>query len=170
MKLRSLLFPIAGAALCAGGYLAGQGPQPRVFELRTYTTHPGKLPDLVARFRNHTTRLFEKHGMVNIGYWIPADEPLKSNTLIYIVAHKDRAAAGGPGTPSARIPPGSRFATRARRTAGSIRESNPSTSIRSISQGCDRSRRPRLSAWRRAPPDRTAQGAGTTVTPPSVTW
>lgn len=93
MKLRSLLFPIAGAALCAGGYLAGQGPQPRVFELRTYTTHPGKLPDLVARFRNHTTRLFEKHGMVNIGYWIPADEPLKSNTLIYIVAHKDRAAA-----------------------------------------------------------------------------
>jgi len=64
-----------------------------VYELRTYTTHPGKLPDLLARFRNHTTKLFEKHGMKNIGYWVPADEPLKSNTLIYIVAHKSREAA-----------------------------------------------------------------------------
>lgn len=93
MNLRTFLFPLAGAALFAGGYLMGQGSQPKLYELRTYTTHPGKLPDLLARFRNHTTKLFEKHGITNIGYWVPADEPLKSNTLIYIVAHKDRAAA-----------------------------------------------------------------------------
>lgn len=93
MNLNSFLLPLAGAALFAGGYLMGQGGQPKVYELRTYTTHPGKLPDLLARFRNHTTKLFEKHGIINIGYWVPADEPLKSNTLIYIVAHKDRAAA-----------------------------------------------------------------------------
>jgi hypothetical protein len=93
MKIRNLLLPLAGAALFAGGYLLGQGSTPKVYELRTYTTHPGKLPDLLARFRNHTTKLFEKHGITNIGYWVPADEPLKSNTLIYIVAHKDRAAA-----------------------------------------------------------------------------
>ncbi len=61
-----------------------------VYELRTYTCNPGKLPDLHKRFRDHTMRLFEKHGMKNIGYWVPVDKP---DTLIYIVAHKSREAA-----------------------------------------------------------------------------
>jgi NIPSNAP len=65
----------------------------RVFEIRTYTTEKGKLPDLLKRFRDHTTRLFEKHGMTNIGYWIPADEPRSQDTLIYILAHDSRDAA-----------------------------------------------------------------------------
>src|SRR5512133_3773709 len=47
----------------------------RVFELRTYHCYEGKLPDLLKRFREHTTALFEKHGMTNVGYWVPADEP-----------------------------------------------------------------------------------------------
>jgi hypothetical protein len=67
--------------------------KPRLFEIRTYTTEPGKLPDLLKRFREHTTKLFEKHGMTNIGYWVPADEPRSQNTLIYILAHDSRAAA-----------------------------------------------------------------------------
>jgi len=45
----------------------------RVFELRTYTAAPGKMDALNARFRDHTCKLFEKHGMTNIGYWNPAD-------------------------------------------------------------------------------------------------
>jgi hypothetical protein len=65
----------------------------RVFEIRTYTTEPGKLPDLLKRFRDHTTKLFEKHGMTNIGYWVPTDEPRSQNTLIYILAHNSRDAA-----------------------------------------------------------------------------
>ncbi len=65
----------------------------RVFEMRTYYTHPGKLPNLLARFRNHTTKLFEKHGMANIGYWVPQDSPAKDNTLIYIISHPSRDAA-----------------------------------------------------------------------------
>src|SRR5262245_23016183 len=56
----------------------------RVFELRTYTTLDGRLDALQARFRNHTTKLFEKHGMTNIGYWVPQDGPQSKNTLIYI--------------------------------------------------------------------------------------
>ena len=64
-----------------------------VFELRTYTTLPGRLSALNARFRNHTVKLFEKHGMKNVGYWVPQDEPGKSNTLIYVVSHKSRDAA-----------------------------------------------------------------------------
>src|SRR5712671_1778015 len=65
----------------------------RMFEIRTYTTEPGKLPDLLKRFRDHTTKLFEKHGMTNIGYWVPTDEPRSKNTLIYILAHASRDAA-----------------------------------------------------------------------------
>src|SRR5882672_4121436 len=53
---------------------------PRAFELRIYTTHEGRLPNLNRRFRDHTIKLFEKHGMTNVGYWIPTDKP---NTLIY---------------------------------------------------------------------------------------
>ena len=62
----------------------------KVFELRTYTTNEGKLPNLLARFRDHTRRIFEKHGMENVGYWVPQDSP---NTLIYIIAHDSRDAA-----------------------------------------------------------------------------
>jgi hypothetical protein len=65
----------------------------RVFELRTYTTPPGKLDALKARFRDHTVKLFEKHGMTNIGYWVPQDAPQKDNTLTYVLAHSSREAA-----------------------------------------------------------------------------
>ncbi|MEJ7591692.1 MAG: NIPSNAP family protein [Planctomycetaceae bacterium] len=61
-----------------------------LYELRTYYTPEGKLDALNARFRNHTMKLFEKHGMKNIMYWTPVDKP---NTLIYIIAHKDKDAA-----------------------------------------------------------------------------
>jgi hypothetical protein len=65
----------------------------RVFELRTYHALPGRLPALQARFRDHTTKLFEQHGMTNIGYWTPQDAPVSENTLIYILAHASRDAA-----------------------------------------------------------------------------
>ena len=65
----------------------------RVYELRTYTSPDGRLGDLQARFRNHTVKLFEKHGITSIGYFVPQDAPQSQNTLIYILAHKDRESA-----------------------------------------------------------------------------
>lgn len=66
----------------------------RCFEMRTYYAAPGKLEALNARFRDHTCALFKKHGMENIGYWIPADKDKGAdNTLIYIIAHKSREDA-----------------------------------------------------------------------------
>lgn len=65
----------------------------RVFEVRTYTAAPGKFDALNKRFRDHTVRLFTKHGMTHVGYWIPADPPLSENTLIYVLAHSSREAA-----------------------------------------------------------------------------
>lgn len=61
-----------------------------VFEMRTYYAAPGKLEALLARFRNHTCKLFEKHGMVNVGYWVPRDNP--DRKLVYILKHASTAA------------------------------------------------------------------------------
>lgn len=73
---------------------ASRASEPRVFELRIYKTPPGRLANLNARFRDHTMKLFAKHGMSNIAYWTPMDEKHgKENTLIYILAHKSREAA-----------------------------------------------------------------------------
>lgn len=75
------------STLAAAGVAANAAPQNRVFELRTYTCVPGRLPALLKRFRDHTTKLFEKHGMTNIGYWIPAEGETHDTTLIYVLAH-----------------------------------------------------------------------------------
>lgn len=109
MVAKRLLIPALMATIFGAGYLLGttQGdlvlqaeasPVPviqtaQVFELRTYTAADGKIDDLLARFRNHTLRIFEKHGMTNVGYWTPQDEPLSQNTLIYMLAHPSREAA-----------------------------------------------------------------------------
>lgn len=67
--------------------------KPRLYELRTYTTLAGRLPALHARFRNHTLKLLEKHGMKNGMYWTPTAEKLAANTLIYVVSHDSLEAA-----------------------------------------------------------------------------
>jgi hypothetical protein len=80
---------IVGATLMAQSGGNSVAKDSRVFEMRTYHTLPGKLEDLQARFRNHTLKLFEKHGMTNIGYWVPVDEKTgepSASTLVYIVA------------------------------------------------------------------------------------
>jgi hypothetical protein len=70
------------------------GASEKVYELRTYTAPPGKLNELLARFRQHTLKIFERHGMVNVGYWVPMDEKDgAADTLIYLLEHKSRAAA-----------------------------------------------------------------------------
>ena len=68
--------------------------EPRVFELRTYTASPGNLENLLARFRNHTLKLFEKHGMTSFGYWTPTDPKNGAGEkLIYLLVHKSPEAA-----------------------------------------------------------------------------
>ncbi|MCO8120815.1 NIPSNAP family protein [Stieleria sp. TO1_6] len=64
-----------------------------VYELRTYTTKEGKLDELNARFRDHTMRLFKKHGIESVGYWVPTDPERSKDTLIYVIKHASRDAA-----------------------------------------------------------------------------
>ena len=65
----------------------------RIYELRTYTTLPGRLPALHKRFAEHTMKLFEKHGIRNEMYWILTDDARKDNTLIYLLSHESQEAA-----------------------------------------------------------------------------
>ena len=103
MTVRRLATVSAIAVVFAAGFALGHFFQPwgvvnaqagrRVYELRTYTSPEGRLGDLQARFRNHTVKLFEKHGITSIGYFVPQDAPQSQNTLIYLLAHKDRESA-----------------------------------------------------------------------------
>lgn len=62
-----------------------------VYELRTYHANPGKLPDLEARFRDHTIAIFNKHHMKSVAYWVPTDN--KDNVLIYVLEHESQEEA-----------------------------------------------------------------------------
>jgi hypothetical protein len=97
---RTLLQSASAAAfltpLSAGAREAGEEAKvgaDAVYELRIYHAVPGKLDALLSRFRDHTMKLFERHGMKSVAYWTPVDEPQRSDTLIYILQHPSRAAA-----------------------------------------------------------------------------
>ena len=93
--MRNALFTVIlmlGVVLVVSSPIPAQSSGP-VYELRIYTTLEGKLPALLARFRDHTIKIFERHGMENAGYWVPADPPRSQNTLYYILRHKSREAA-----------------------------------------------------------------------------
>jgi NIPSNAP len=67
----------------------------RCFEIRTYYAAPGKLEELHARFRNHTMKIFKKHGMEVVGFWGPTDKEKGSeNTVVYVMAFPSREARG----------------------------------------------------------------------------
>jgi NIPSNAP protein len=77
----------------AAGMSVGQEKKSKVYELRTYTVLPGRLPALHKRFAEHTMKLFEKQGMRNEMYWVPTDDARKDNTLIYFLSHESQEAA-----------------------------------------------------------------------------
>jgi len=81
------LFAFSALLLCS---LFAFKAEAAVYELRTYTATPGKMAHLEARFRDHTVRLFKKHGMGMVGFWVPTDKP---ETLVYVLSYPDRAAA-----------------------------------------------------------------------------
>jgi hypothetical protein len=108
MKRRTLLRSISAAAFVTppvwaammtsaeskGRTNSGQEVTPgTVYELRVYHAAQGKLGELLARFRNHTIKLFERHGMKLVAFWTPVDEPQKNEMLIYILQHPSREAA-----------------------------------------------------------------------------
>jgi len=93
MPTARITFVLAALSFCSAVTLTSSQGLADVYEMRTYVAAEGKLDALNARFRDHTVRLFEKHGIESIGYWVPTDEETSKNTLIYIIKHKSRDAA-----------------------------------------------------------------------------
>jgi hypothetical protein len=85
----ALLVPLAASSLIRAAEPTKPAPANRLFEMRTYHTLPGRLDALNARFRDHTNKLFVKHGMELVGYWTPQG---KDDTLVYILAYPSREA------------------------------------------------------------------------------
>lgn len=77
--------PASGAAAPSPSVAKGS----RCFEMRTYYAAPGRAEALHKRFREHTVKLFMKHGMTNVAYWVPDDKP---DTIVYVLAYPTRAA------------------------------------------------------------------------------
>jgi len=87
-KIAAVLGVAFGAAGVTWGY-AQQSPAPGFYELRVYTALPGKRDALAERFASRTAAIFARHGITNVGYWIPqqSDPELgvsAENTFIYI--------------------------------------------------------------------------------------
>ena len=76
--------------LCLSFLGFSKKPDTRYFELRVYYCHPGRLDALIQRFTNHTTKIFERTGMTNVGYWIPNKND--ENALYYILSYPNQAA------------------------------------------------------------------------------
>jgi hypothetical protein len=74
--------------------LSAQSAGEAVFELRVYHAAEGKMDALLARFRDHTTGLFARHGITSVAYWTPVDDGLlKGRTLYYILKYPSREEA-----------------------------------------------------------------------------
>jgi len=87
---------IVAVVLILSGFAVGRASQPapaHIYELRTYTTNEWKLDNLLARFRDHTVKIFERHHMKSVGYWLPTEGDKAGTTLIYILEHPNRDEA-----------------------------------------------------------------------------
>jgi hypothetical protein len=93
MRFALACLALALAPMPAAAQHAPLDPQTAIYELRIYYPAPGKLPALNARFREHTLKLFEKHGMRNVAYWNEQPTPdAPEGRVIYVLAYPSREA------------------------------------------------------------------------------
>src|SRR5579863_8530178 len=87
-KITAILGVAFGVAGIGWGY-AQQGKAIGFFELRVYTSLPGKRDALAERFARRTAAIYARHGITNVGYWLPRQSDAElgisaENTFIYM--------------------------------------------------------------------------------------
>ena len=93
LKILSITSISLIVGLGSGIFYSTSAQNQKVFELRTYQATPGNLGNLHARFRDHTIRIFRKHGMEIVGFWSPTSEEERDDILVYLLAHDSQDAA-----------------------------------------------------------------------------
>src|SRR5438874_13599056 len=93
-KILALLGVAFGVAGIGWGY-AQQNNAVGFYELRIYTAQPGKRDALAARFASRTAAIYARHGITNVGYWIPQESDAAlgisaANTFIYMRGYPSR--------------------------------------------------------------------------------
>ena len=110
----------AVAGVIIGTFFTASAQDQKVFELRTYQATPGNLDNLHARFRDHTIRIFRKHGMEIVGFWSPTSEDERDDILVYLLAHDSQEAADASWQAFGADPEWDRVAEESNRNAGSV--------------------------------------------------
>ena len=92
LALLGLSFGVGGV----GWGLAQQQKAVGYYELRVYTAQPGKRDALAARFASRTAAIYARHGITNVGYWIPQESDPElgitaENTFIYMRGYPSKA-------------------------------------------------------------------------------
>src|SRR5438874_12159777 len=93
-KILALLGVAFGVAGIGWGY-AQQNNAVGFYELRIYTAQPGKRDALAARFASRTAAIYARHGITNVGYWIPQQSDAEigisaEDTFIYMRGYPSR--------------------------------------------------------------------------------
>src|ERR1700680_1675510 len=94
-KILAILGLTFGVAGMVWGYAKEKKAAVGFYELRIYTAQPGKRDALAERFASRTAAIFARHGITNVGYWIPlqSDPELvisAENTLIYLLGYPSK--------------------------------------------------------------------------------
>lgn len=66
-----------------------EGAAEVIYELREYQTVPGRMPALIARFRDHTLELFARHGLEVVFMSQTEFGDNITNELVYVLAFTD---------------------------------------------------------------------------------
>ena len=88
-----LAMAFMAGVLVGHGTLVNAAGKNRVLEIRTYTTHDGKLPALVERMGHGEGKVFERLGMKPVGFFVASEAPKSDNTFVYILSHESREKA-----------------------------------------------------------------------------
>ena len=94
-KMLAIVGLLVGVAGIGWGH-AQQQNAAGFYELRIYKAQPGKRDALAARFASRTAGVYARHGITNVGYWIPeqTDKELgidAEDTFIYIRGYPSKA-------------------------------------------------------------------------------
>ena len=89
-RMLAAVLVAAAMAATAATASAQEAKKERFFEMREYIANPGKMDALHKRFRDHTNKLFVKHKMDLVAYWVVASGDQAGQKLVFVLAYPSK--------------------------------------------------------------------------------